>query len=558
MVVKASIAIDSSDDFMMKKRRPISSFCMLLWCVSIALGALGVAYFHRRSFVGQLRSLCKKLPEDQLEISARSIEKENLKNIEKEKDTLRKELDDINNKVVEVERQKIEAEKSLKACEEASLQLKQKDCSAEIASEKMGYMRSVMEADILLLRAMLEKYKKAMDREWQKMVSQQEEKGILAVAGDPKYILNAFISLWPVRKYWNSNLPITIVYWGESEKVSHETQEFFAKHIQNVSFIDLADPALKWPAHQRSLFLKDQSSGRLGWVLKLAASYFVPYQEILYLDADSTPLSDPMEMFSLPEYKKSGSLFWPDTPCQRPQLFDQLIGMGLIEDSDAPRRDEHESESGQWLLNRKSHREAIEYTLAMGSHSDFTFSHAFGDKDLFRAGFALAGQANNYSLVSVPLGFAWSSPKQDGNKERIMRGYIQFSPDGQPMFHHRAGWLTKYDFSSTESRDLDAISCPLSCSWLRAYWPMPYPGTMDSTRWTTVDKKNCSYSIDRSFKEATEKCSSGFTGDPNEKIPLFPIEDSVIENIHNSLETAWKTALKAKEDSKGQLFQVNV
>lgn len=525
----------------------------------MVLGALGLAYFHRRSFVGHIRSLCKKLPEDQVEISARNIERDNMEKIKEEKEMLRKESDNMREKLAELERQKTGVEKSLKVCEEHSSQLKQKDCSEEISNEKMGYMRSVLEADILLLRAMLEKYKKAMDREWQKMVSQQEEKGILVVAGDPKYILNAFISLWPVRKYWKSNLPITIVYWGETEKVSHETQEFFQDHLQNVSFIDLADDsALEWPAHQRSLFLKGQSSGRLGWVLKLAAAYFVPYQEILYLDADSTPLSDPLDMFSLPEYQKSGSLFWPDTPCQRPGLFNQLIDMGLIGEEEAPRQDEHESESGQWLLHRKSHREAIEFTLAMGSHSDFTFAHAFGDKDLFRAGFALAGKAKNYSLVSVPLGFAWSSPKPDAKEERIMRGYIQFSPDGQPMFHHRAGWLTKYDFSSTESRDLDAISCPLSCSWLRRYWPMPYPGTMDNTRLITVDKENCSFSIDNSFKEATNKCNSGFTGDPDEKIPLFPIANSVIEHIHNSLDSAWKTALKGKEDSNGHLFQVNV
>eukprot|EP00890_Picochlorum_soloecismus_P006573 jgi/Picsp_1/740/NSC_04229-R1_hypothetical protein CHLNCDRAFT_139528 [Chlorella variabilis] len=544
---------------MMKRKGRLSTRCIMLWGISIALGALGVAYFHQRSLVGHIRSLCKKLPEDQVEISSRNTEKKNKEKMMEEKDALRKENDQMKKKLAELERQKTEVEESLEVCEEQSLKLKQKDCSEEISKEKMGYMRSVMEADILLLRAMLEKYKKAMDREWQKMVSQQEEKGILVVAGDPKYILNAFVSLWPVRKYWKSNLPITVVYWGETEKVSRETQEFFVHHLQNVSFIDLADgSALQWPAHQRSLFLKGQSSGRLGWVLKLAAAYFVPYQEILYLDADSTPLSNPMDMFSLPEYKKSGSLFWPDTPCQRPRLFDQLIEIGLIEEEEAPRRDEHESESGQWLLNRKSHREAIEFTLSMGSHSDFTFSHAFGDKDLFRAGFALAGKAKNYSLVSVPLGFAWSSPKQDEKEERIMRGYIQFSPDGQPMFHHRAGWLTKYDFTSTESLDLDAISCPLSCGWLRAYWPMPYPGTMDNTRLTTVDKENCSYSIDSSFKEATDKCNSGFTGDPNEKIPLFPIANSVIESIHDSLESAWKTALKGREESNAQLFQVNV
>ncbi len=414
-----------------------------------------------------------------------------------------------------------------------------------------GYKKSVMEADILLLRSMLEKYKASMDKEWEAMVSTQKKRGILVVAGEQKYMLNAFVSLWPIRHYWNSSLPISVFYWGETENVRPETKAFFEKHIGDVSFVDVADPSLVWPAHQRNLFLKNQESGRLGWVLKLAAVYFAPFQEVLYLDADSSPLSHPDTLFTLKEYKATGALFWPDTPCSRPLLFQELIGMNLIQEHDAPKPGEHETESGQWLLNRRIHREPIEYTLSMGSHSDFTFAHAFGDKDLFRAGFALAGAADQYSLIQTSLGFAWSA--ESDTEERTMRGYIQFSSDGEPLYHHRAGWKTKYEFNRQEGRDLDAISPPLSCDWLRRYWPMKYPGVMKRDRLEMIDPDVCPYSI-HMFHTAVEQCGSTFTGKPEERVPLFSIKDSKIQDVHNAIQTAWNIALDAREESNNVLF----
>lgn len=425
----------------------------------------------------------------------------------------------------------------------------------EAIQEKKRYIESVMEADVSVLRSVLGTYKKSLDRAWKEMVSSQQERGILVVAGEPKYMMNAFVSLWPVRHYWNSSLPVTVFYWGRTEHVTSETKAFFDAHIGNVSFIDLADPDIEWPAHQRDLLLENQESGRLGWVLKLAAAYFVPYQEVLYLDADSSPLADPDSLFSLSEYKKSGALFWPDTPCSRPVIFQKLIDMGFIREEDAPSAGEHETESGQWLLNRKMHREPLEYALAMGSHSDFTFSHAFGDKDLFRAGFALAGEASKYSLIPTSLGFAWSAAVTvgDNSGERTMRGYIQFSSQGEPLFHHRAGWKTKYEFDIVEERDLDAISSPLSCEWLRTYWPMEFPGVMSDDTWDVIQTSDCPYSI-QDFHTAVRTCGSKFTGKAEERIPLFSIKGSHVEAVHKAMDIAWRIAVQARADSNDTLF----
>ena len=101
---------------------------------------------------------------------------------------------------------------------------------------------------------------------------------------------------------------------------------------------------------------------------------------MLYLDADSAPLVSPDSLFDLKEYKDHGSLFWPDTMCQRPSLFNELVDMGLIMEESAPKRQEWESETGQWLLDRRLHREPLEFIMLMGTHADYTFTKAFGDK----------------------------------------------------------------------------------------------------------------------------------------------------------------------------------
>lgn len=134
-----------------------------------------------------------------------------------------------------------------------------------------------------------------------------------------------------------------------------------------------------------------------------------------------------------------------------------------------------------------------------------------------------------------------------------MRGYIQFSSDGEPLYHHRAGWKTKYEFNRQEGRDLDTISSPLSCEWLRRYWTMKYPGVMIRDRLQMIDTDVCSYSV-QMFHSAVKQCGSNFTGKPDERVPLFSINNSEIECVHKAITTACNLAFDAREEYKNILF----
>lgn len=247
--------------------------------------------------------------------------------------------------------------------------------------------------------------------------------------------LKFILLLLPTEKnqtYFYSNFFFDLFqcrYWGEQdgENINKATRNFFYEELgePRVQFMD-ASKDLPWPAHHRQLFLNRQERQKTGWVLKLAAAYLVPFQEVLYLDADSALLVSPDSLFELKEYKQRGSLFWPDTPCQRPAIFNELINVGLIEDRDAPGPGERETESGQWLLDRHLHREALEYTMLLGTHAGYTFTKAFGDK------VSIIKESNIVGLIILPCQFIFLGKRWPSRLTQIL--FIYFSSSSSIHF----------------------------------------------------------------------------------------------------------------------------
>ena len=340
------------------------------------------------------------------------------------------------------------------------------------------------------------------------------------------------------------------------ESISRESQDFFNSQLGDppIVFID-AFRELSWPTHHRELLLPNQQHPQPGWALKLAATYLVPFQEVLFLDADSTPLIAPEELFENAEYKKSGTLFFPDAPCVRTRIFDRLIGMNLITENDAPEKEgERETESAQFLIDRRRHRIPLEFIMFLGTHAEYSFSQAHGDKDLFRAGFALAGAAKDFTLVPGGLGFAWSPPNAtDPFMNRTMRGFIQYAHSGQPLFHHRT-WYTKYDFGWTPNGSpLGAISGPLPCAWSTTNWPI-LDFVLSTSRYTFIERHKCAFTFEK-FGQAMEACQPKFDGSSTQPLPIYSIKGSNFEKLHLEQERGWKYLLQYKE-THPQLFSV--
>lgn len=89
-----------------------------------------------------------------------------------------------------------------------------------------------------------------------------------------------------------------------------------------------------------------------GWVLKAQMLYATSFEQVLVLDADNLPLTDPTFLFDSPEFAESGNLFWPDfwsSNWHNPGPLYELLN--LTEPWDAT-PDLLTTESGQFLLDR--------------------------------------------------------------------------------------------------------------------------------------------------------------------------------------------------------------
>ena len=98
-------------------------------------------------------------------------------------------------------------------CQGGSENKKERQAETEKSIKRalQSLSRSVLEADIITLKSFLGKYNDTLLAEWTEALKNQPKRGILMIAGPQKYSMNAFVSLWAVRKHFGSKLPIIIM-----------------------------------------------------------------------------------------------------------------------------------------------------------------------------------------------------------------------------------------------------------------------------------------------------------------------------------------------------------
>jgi hypothetical protein len=166
------------------------------------------------------------------------------------------------------------------------------------------------------------------------------------------------------------------------------------------------------------------------------ALMYTDLEEVLLLDADSTPVRDPAFLFDDARYLATGTIFWPDywvTPQENP-IWDIL---GILP------RSELEQESGQLLVNKATAWTAL--TLLQHFQSNLYYSLLNGDKDTFR--FAWIASGTPYTMVpTYPAAIGQRAP--DGNFCGHTMG--QHDLDGDILFiHHNQIKISKVgEFSS--------------------------------------------------------------------------------------------------------------
>ena len=260
-------------------------------------------------------------------------------------------------------------------------------------------------------------------------------RGIVISAGGAQVFTNAYVLVFVLRRTLKSTLPIEVWHLGEAEMTPAMRELLEAL---DVSVVDAHRVLAEHPAR-----IAD------GWQLKPYALMRSRFAEVLLLDSDQVPLTDPAALFDWPEYASTGAVFWPDIMDLRAENpVWALFGM--------PPERTRSFESGQALVDKRRHWRAMQITLYLNEEADTFYNLVYGDKDTFLLGWRLAG-APFHLMSHMPL--------------RTEFGMVQRDRDGAPLFQHRTSRKWRYGVENPPmpSFQLQA-ECEAALADLEARW----------------------------------------------------------------------------------------
>ena len=275
-----------------------------------------------------------------------------------------------------------------------------------------------------------------------------QSRGIVIGGGGPKYLPGVWVCVKLLR-HFGCQLPIQLWYLGD-EECDPYTRRLLAP--LGVECIDARKVEREHPCRVLC-----------GWELKLYATLHCPFAEVLYLDADNGPIRDPTFLFDADQYKKLGAIFWADY--DRWRLRSDVWDIFGMPEMASRAGGERAFESGQFLIDKSRCGRELQMALWYGEHSDFTFSHVYGDKECFHLGWRKLG--SDYAMPD--RGPAW-----------IVHTILQYDFDGKPLFNHRC----QDKWTLTGNRQVPQLAnedlCfdfirELKTKWTGAAWFNPFP-----------------------------------------------------------------------------------
>lgn len=239
-------------------------------------------------------------------------------------------------------------------------------------------------------------------------------RGIVICGGGKKYFPSLYVNARMIRLL-GCQLPIEIYYIGEQEMDPHMVN--ILESIENVKCIDATSFEKEYPIRIHA-----------GWESKIYSIIHCSFEEVLFLDADNTPLVDPTFLFDDKKYQKAGAIFWPDAPNWTPHdktIWEDILGLKY--------RNEPQIESGQVLINKKKCWKEINISKIYCDYSDYYWRVYYGDKEAFHFGWRYFDNSN-YVLAPQP---AWI------NGSVFVHKYL----DSSWLFAHRVQAKFKMDKS---------------------------------------------------------------------------------------------------------------
>jgi hypothetical protein len=260
-------------------------------------------------------------------------------------------------------------------------------------------------------------------------------RGIVVCAGGPRYFTCAWVLISVLRSVYQTKLPIQVWHLGRCEM--SEAMQILLEE-QDVEVVNAATALHRYPAKVAG-----------PWPLKPYAIAHSRFREVLSLDADTVPLSDPGSILDWDLYRESGLLFWPD-------IIDLLETNPIWSNLGLEPRGSLSVESSVLAIDKTRTWNVLDIAILLNEHWRTSYRYVHGDKDTFLLAAILTG--------AKP---AWVEHRPFSAGGDL----IQRDIAGDPLFHHRTA--SKWRLSG-ENRSLAVPSlmpaCDRALAMLRRSW----------------------------------------------------------------------------------------
>lgn len=227
----------------------------------------------------------------------------------------------------------------------------------------------------------------------------------VVIAGGGKYWAGAYVVCRMLR-HVGCLLPIQVWYLGGRGERDRRYESLLAPF--GVQCID----ADAHPARSERHIVN-------GFELKLFAVMNSPFEEVLFLDADNYPCTDPTPLFDTLSYRDTGGIYWPDLPETNAWTRWHFWGV-------PPHGPDCGFETGQYLVHKRRAWKQLKLAEWYDDRSDWCYGVPHrgdhGDKGPHRVAWAKLRIA---PTVFTTRAIWWGC------------AFVQPGPGGEPLFVHR-------------------------------------------------------------------------------------------------------------------------
>lgn len=246
-------------------------------------------------------------------------------------------------------------------------------------------------------------------------------RGVVLAGGGDRFFPALYVTIRALR-HVGCTLPIQVWYLGRDDEMPPRRQALLAPY--QVECVDADEVRRRHPARRLD-----------GWELKVFAALHCPFEELLFLDADSYPCRNPEFVFERKDYQTRGAIFWPDVMSVDDRLRWPAFGV-------AASRRPGSVESGQFVIHKRLSWRPLNLAWFYNDHSDYYYRYCHGDKHTFEVAWARCAQP-----------FVMWQPRAPWVDVAI----VQSGPDGAALFVHRCRdkfRLKDHDYQTPQYRDL--------------------------------------------------------------------------------------------------------